>query len=119
MTFTSKGRPSRFLRELELQDAHPPRPPGTPAAPAETHLLTALKGWRLSRARSAAVPAYVIFPDRTLEEITRVRPRDWAGLAGIHGVGPAKLERYADELLEIVRRAAPTRPDRAESAGKG
>jgi DNA uptake protein ComE-like DNA-binding protein len=28
--------------------------------------------------------------------------QDWADLAAVSGVGPAKLERYADEILAIV-----------------
>src|SRR4029450_12684321 len=30
------------------------------------------------------------------------RCKDWADLAAISGVGPAKLERYADEVLAVV-----------------
>ena len=45
-----------------------------------------------------------MFRDRTLAEIADRRPGDRSGLAEIPGVGPAKLERYADEILEIVGR---------------
>jgi superfamily II DNA helicase RecQ len=48
------------------------------------------------------VPAYVVFHDRTLAEIAERQCRDWADLAAISGVGPAKLERYADEVLAVV-----------------
>jgi superfamily II DNA helicase RecQ len=44
----------------------------------------------------------VVFHDRTLAEIAERKPRDWADLAGIAGVGPAKLERYADEVLAVI-----------------
>ena len=57
---------------------------------------------RAGRARDDGVPAYVVFPDTTLAAIAEHRPRDWADLAGINGVGPAKLERYADDVLTIV-----------------
>jgi len=30
------------------------------------------------------------------------RPSDWADLAGIPGIGPAKLDRYADEVLAVL-----------------
>jgi superfamily II DNA helicase RecQ len=43
-----------------------------------------------------------VFHDATLAQIAESRPRDWADLAAISGIGPAKLERYADEVLEIV-----------------
>ena len=48
------------------------------------------------------MPAYVIFHDKTLEEIAELLPKDWADLASISGVGPTKLERYGDEVLAVV-----------------
>ena len=61
-----------------------------------------LKEWRRRRAKADGVPAYVIFHDRTLAAIADARPRDSADLAAISGVGPAKLDRYADEVLAIL-----------------
>jgi superfamily II DNA helicase RecQ len=65
-------------------------------------LFDRLKDWRRRRAGADGVPAYVVFHDATLAQIAERRPRDWADLAAISGIGPAKLERYADEVLEIV-----------------
>jgi superfamily II DNA helicase RecQ len=65
-------------------------------------LFDRLKEWRRNRAQADGVPAYVVFHDRTLTEIAERRCRDWADLAAVSGVGPAKLERYADEILTIV-----------------
>jgi ATP-dependent DNA helicase RecQ len=48
------------------------------------------------------VPAYVVFHDRTLHEIAAIRPQTREELSAISGIGPAKLERYADELLEAL-----------------
>jgi len=52
------------------------------------------------------VPAYVVFPDRTLAEIAVLRPRTIGALSDIRGVGPAKLERYGQRFLDAVRDAA-------------
>jgi ATP-dependent DNA helicase RecQ len=85
--------------------AKPAAPPsrGAPvSATADGPLLQRLKDWRRKRAQADGVPAYVVFHDRTLAEIAERRCKDWADLAAIPGVGPAKLERYADEVLEIV-----------------
>ncbi|HXA41473.1 MAG TPA: RecQ family ATP-dependent DNA helicase [Candidatus Solibacter sp.] len=62
----------------------------------------ALRQWRLEIARKAEMPPYVIFHDKTLAEIARVRPVSMADLAGVSGVGPAKLERYGADLLEVI-----------------
>jgi superfamily II DNA helicase RecQ len=45
------------------------------------------------------VPAYVVFNDRTLAELVARTPRTLAELAAVPGIGPAKLERYGQELL--------------------
>jgi superfamily II DNA helicase RecQ len=65
-------------------------------------LFEALRAWRLERARTDAVPPYVIFHDRTLTEVAERRPRDLADLAEIPGIGPTKLDRYGSELIAVV-----------------
>ena len=49
------------------------------------------------------MPAYVIFPDRTLEEIAARRPGSIDALASVHGVGASKLERYGQDVLRVLR----------------
>jgi ATP-dependent DNA helicase RecQ len=65
-------------------------------------LFEALRTWRLDKAREQGVPAYVILHDRTLRLLATLRPEDDDGLAGVSGLGAAKLEHYGDELLEII-----------------
>ena len=77
--------------------------PGVPVAvPRGGPLFDRLKDWRRRRAQADGVPAYVVFHDRTLAEIAERKCKDWADLAAVSGVGPAKLERYADEVLAVV-----------------
>ena len=61
-----------------------------------------LREWRRKRAAADGVPAYVVFHDKTLVQIAEEQPRDRNDLASIPGVGPAKLDRYADEILAVV-----------------
>jgi DNA helicase-2/ATP-dependent DNA helicase PcrA len=103
-----KAKPSRFLRELGVVEASPPSrgsDRGSIAVPARGPLFDRLREWRRRRASTDGVPAYVVFHDVTLAQIADRRPRDWADLAAISGVGPTKLERYADEVLKIVAAA--------------
>ncbi|MCL2316436.1 MAG: ATP-dependent DNA helicase UvrD2 [Actinomycetia bacterium] len=65
-------------------------------------LLESLKAWRRRIAQEAAVPAYVVFTDATLTAIAESRPADRAALAAVGGVGPAKLERYGQAVLDLV-----------------
>ena len=64
--------------------------------------LAALKTWRKERAREDGVPAYVVFHDRTLEEIAGRIPRSPAELQAVSGVGPAKLERYGADVVRVL-----------------
>jgi DNA helicase-2/ATP-dependent DNA helicase PcrA len=102
-TDTKAGR-SPFLDDLGVAKAAPAPRMKTPrvTAAAGGELFERLKTWRRKRAEADGVPAYVVFSNKTLEEIADRKPVDWADLAGVSGVGPAKLERYADEVLAIV-----------------
>ena len=66
-------------------------------------LLATLKALRTRIAREANVPAYVVFPDRTLIEMAASRPRTLAALRGLHGVGTAKLARYGAAFLDALK----------------
>jgi DNA helicase-2/ATP-dependent DNA helicase PcrA len=68
----------------------------------DEELFERLRAWRVARAGSEQVPAYVVFTDLTLQAIAEVRPTDEAALLRINGVGPTKLERYADDVLAVV-----------------
>jgi ATP-dependent DNA helicase RecQ len=72
--------------------------PGDPEDPA----FAALRTWRLERARADAVPPYVVFHDATLRAIADAMPATRGELAAIRGLGPAKLERYGDEVLAVI-----------------
>lgn len=74
------------------------------AAPA-TDLPAALRAWRRdTAAREGRVEALVL-PDVTLEALIERRPTTREALAEVWGIGPVKLERYGDALLELLRRA--------------
>ena len=70
--------------------------------PADPDLFERLKTWRLGQARAQGVPAYVVFNDRTLEAIAALRPSTEASLLSVPGIGPAKLEAYGDQLLDLL-----------------
>jgi ATP-dependent DNA helicase RecQ len=72
------------------------------AGTADPSLLQALKDWRLTRARGGEIPAFVIFHDSVLAEISAAKPRTLEALYRIKGIGENKLERYGDEILRVV-----------------
>jgi ATP-dependent DNA helicase RecQ len=66
-------------------------------------LLDRLKARRTELARERSVPAYVIFSDKTLIDMAKSQPSTRQDFAELHGVGAAKLERFADVFLEEIR----------------
>ena len=107
---TDPSRPSPFLPEL----LGTLRPAGDAAAD-EAQLLADLRAWRRRRASDDRVPAFLVAHDRTLADLARRRPADRAALRACHGIGPARLERYGDELLALL--GAP--PNRASGRPQG
>ena len=77
---------------------------GVPDEPTR-RLYEALADWRRAQARAAQVPAYVVFNNRTLDDLVARRPSGYAELSACTGIGPAKLEAYGDDLLAIVAEA--------------
>jgi ATP-dependent DNA helicase RecQ len=69
---------------------------------ADPALLAALKTLRLTLAKTQGVPAYVVFPDRTLLEMAAIRPATLDGMRGIHGVGQTKLDRHGQAFLDVI-----------------
>ena len=117
LTWPSNSRTPRSPFLDEIVPSGPARSPrATPertatAAGDGTPTLDALRRWRLERSRADGVPAYVVFHDTTLAEIAERQPGTLASLARVRGVGPAKLDRYGDEVLTVVatgRRPAPS-----------
>jgi DNA helicase II / ATP-dependent DNA helicase PcrA len=70
--------------------------------PIDEGLYEHLRAWRARIAADAGVPAYLVFHDRHLRAIAGRKPRTLRELGGCPGVGPTKLERYGDDVLDLV-----------------
>ena len=113
------ARPSPFLGELDGTAPHQPLviapPRGQPVAEkkkvaprdelteaAQEVVYDALAGWRTATASKIAKPAYVVLSNATLAAIAVKRPTSMVELSRISGIGPAKLDLYGEELLELL-----------------
>ena len=76
-----------------------------PAGPLDADLAERLRDWRRERSRSDGVPAYVVLTNACLDEVCRRLPGDEDELLEVPGMGPARIERYGRDLLELVRSA--------------
>jgi ATP-dependent DNA helicase RecQ len=71
----------------------------------DRELFEALRVWRRGEAQERGVPPYVIFSDRTLRELARIRPATLYELRGIYGIGDAKLEAFGDAVVRVITSA--------------
>ncbi len=85
--------------------SRPDMDPAAELAPAAAARFERLRAWRAAAAREQGVPAYVIFHDATLRQIAAQPPATLAELAGISGVGDAKLARYGEQILDVLAEA--------------
>ncbi len=66
-------------------------------------LWEALRECRQQLAAEHNVPPYVVFHDSTLRQMVNERPTDPEALLEISGVGQAKLEKYGETFLGVIR----------------
>jgi superfamily II DNA helicase RecQ len=64
--------------------------------------MSALRSWRTERARADAIAPFIVAHDSLLVALAEARPATLAELRRIKGMGPAKLERYGDEILATL-----------------
>ena len=110
LTLTEEGRralrgevPFALREDVVSGSARRRRVAETVAGDADAEILAALKALRGAIATAQKQPAYVIFPDRTLIEMAKRRPRSLDELAGVHGVGVVKLQKYGPPFLAVIR----------------
>lgn len=66
-------------------------------------LFGELSALRLKLAKRRGIPAYAIFTDATLRDMSRKMPRDHREFRAVAGVGEVKLQRYGEEFIKVVR----------------
>jgi ATP-dependent DNA helicase RecQ len=111
------GDAAKVLRgERALELRHDPMPlrgprrakgagaaPGGFASDADRGLFEALRAKRRELAGANGLAPFMVFPDRTLIELAARKPADGAALNTIHGIGQAKLERWGEDFLQVIR----------------
>ena len=79
-------------------------------------LWSTLRAARLDLAKEQKVAAYVIFSDRSLLDMVHLKPETREQMLLVHGVGEAKLERYADIFLGVIRKHLSAREETSVTA---
>jgi ATP-dependent DNA helicase RecQ len=115
-----RGEEAISLRRDTISSAVARAPIRTLVSDEDAPLLSALKARRRALAEAQGVPAYVVFPDRTLIEMAERRPASLDQMMGITGVGAKKLESYGAAFLSVITGAdaAAVHPARMRLAGQ-
>ena len=69
----------------------------------EAILFQSLKALRLEIARVKGVPAYVVFSDRTLQDMSVKKPKTKSDFLLVTGVGNKKMSEYYDSFSELLK----------------
>jgi superfamily I DNA/RNA helicase len=67
-----------------------------------TDIVTRLRDWRKSLSNELSIPAFMIMHDKTLIDLAQKKPMTMTELENVHGLGPTKIMKYGEELLELV-----------------
>ncbi len=88
---------SRYEMETKIQNTD---------EQTDTQTLKALKELRREIAKESGIPAYMVFSDKTLQEISTVLPRTKEEMLRIGGVAQVKFERYGEAFLALCKSLA-------------
>ena len=65
-------------------------------------LYETIREWRLRKAKKRGIPAFRIFGNRVLDNLTLDLPTSMDELLMVHGVGPSFVKKYGNEILRMV-----------------
>ncbi len=97
------GKGKRKKREQKPTETTATDTP-SPESPHDARLFEELKKWRRRKAEAmGGVPAYLIYPDKTLQDLARVKPKTAVELLEVRGIGEAKARQFGAETLRVIR----------------
>ena len=74
----------------------------TPKQEPDPELMEKLTAWRRETAAAEERAAYLILTNASLEQIAAEKPSTLKELRNIKGIGPVKLERYGEAMLDLI-----------------
>ena len=74
-------------------------------SPEDFSIFAKLRDWRKETAATEAVPLYTVFMNDQLAAMVRKKVSTKAGLREIEGVGDARIEKYGDAVLGILKQS--------------
>lgn len=71
--------------------------------PEQRHTFETIRQWRYETSQHNRVPPYVVLTNRELLALVRQRPQSLTALREVRGIGKAKVTRYGEALLAMLR----------------
>ncbi|MBU1896164.1 HRDC domain-containing protein [Myxococcota bacterium] len=93
LTYRERPRPGQAI----LHRGNKPQIP-----PKDRQLYEALRAWRAKRADQIGKPVYALLTNQSLAAVAAGRPKTFAALQAIPGIGEARVKQHGQALLEIV-----------------
>lgn len=99
------------IKKIKRADARARRTPdvSTPAVGSyvpddgDEALFQKLRALRLDIARELGKPPYIVFSDKTLRDMVRVKPITDDQFLAVNGVGESKLKQYGERFMAVIR----------------
>lgn len=99
------------IKKIKRADARARRTPdvSTPAVGSyvpddgDEVLFQKLRALRLDIARELGKPPYIVFSDKTLRDMVRVKPITDDQFLAVNGVGESKLKQYGERFMAAIR----------------
>ncbi|HVI07059.1 MAG TPA: RecQ family ATP-dependent DNA helicase [Candidatus Binatia bacterium] len=98
------GSAAAWMEKPESKPAKPARSFVAAINPEAEELREYLRQWRRRVSKEKGVPAFVVLHDSSLDEICEKRPKFFAELREIAGIGERKAEQYGQEILAVLKK---------------
>ncbi|RTR26244.1 HRDC domain-containing protein [Deinococcus radiophilus] len=86
-----------------VQDAAQRPDPAADLSEEQATVFARLRDWRNAEASRQEISRFIVASNATLAEIARQVPYTQDDLASIKGMGPARLSKYGEAILQVVR----------------
>ena len=93
-----------IVKEFQGMNKDEPVVSNIPEDLASNPLVKELRKYRYHKATEENTKPYFIFTNNEMESLIESLPRSTEELLKVRGFGPAKVEKYGDDLLSIIKR---------------
>ena len=100
-----KKYPTVWLADRAVRPARDPSAPKAPRRGRYAGVAAVLADWRRKEARKRRIKPYQIFDNKTMTAVIAAAPRTLAALEAVPGMGPARVAKYGETLLDMLARA--------------